>query len=113
MKESAPVQKSEHGAIIVLVALLIFVVVGIIAIVVDLSIASSSAEQARHIARVLALGSIEEYYKHVNETDTCVGGGATRHEESMCFAQQRAQGLADRFELFSQNVNGSRLILLK
>lgn len=55
---------SESGALLVMVSILLIVLIGLIALILDLSVFSISKSQGRDTIRVAALAALEEYYHH-------------------------------------------------
>ena len=86
-------RRNSAGAVIVLVALSLFVLVAVVALAIDVALISAASEQGRQFARLGSLTAIEEYFAATSE-----GVG---HEEALLRAKDRVNSVSEFNLLFS------------
>ncbi len=86
-------RKEDSGAILVLVALLLFVLLSLAALAIDVTIALSAHEQARQHARVAVLTAMEEYYSSIND--------GSSHSDAMDDAVERTNAVLTTNAIFT------------
>ncbi|MCB0331900.1 MAG: hypothetical protein KDD55_00305 [Bdellovibrionales bacterium] len=86
-------QANSSGAILVLVALLLFIILSLAALSIDVTIALSAHEQARQHARVAVLTAMEQYYASLNS--------GSSHTQAMQDAVERTNTVLTTNALFT------------